>query len=146
MALQLELETGDQFGKRCAPRLLEPVLERCQTRTKLLGVGAAFYHPVVRIASAPRPVEVEAKEGEPPAAFQLPPVEFHQRALLLGEFESEFRQSFRQFPQIGLSIVLSLETNDAVIRIAPEEDASLAFPRHPLLDSQVLDEMKIDIS
>ena len=82
MPSQLTLEGGEEFAKRHAPRLLQPVLELAQACTELLGVGAAFHDPVVRIASAFHPVEVEAEEGEPSATFRLPPVEFDQRALL----------------------------------------------------------------
>ena len=92
------------------------------------------------------PVKVEAEESELSAAFSFPPVEFHQRALLFGELQSKLGQSFRQCPQVGLGIVFSLETNDAVIRITTEQHASLAFLGDVLLDPQVLDEVRVDVS
>ena len=145
-SLQLALERGDDLGKREAPRFLEPVLERRESSSELLRVGGAPHPPAFRIASAFRPIEVEAEEGELPAAFSFPPVEFHQRALLFGELQSELGQPFGQRPQVGLGIVFSLETNDAVIRITPEQHASLAFLGDIFLDPQVLDEVKIDVS
>ena len=102
VTLQLALEGGDDFGKRQAPRFLQPILQRRHCGTEFLGVGAAFHHPIVRIAPGFMPVEVEAQEGKLPAAFRLPPVEFNQRALLFGEFESELRQPNGQITQVGL--------------------------------------------
>ena len=134
------------YSEREASRFLEPVFERGESSSELLRVGGASHPPVVRIVSAFPPVEVEAEEGKLPAAFAFPPVEFHQRALLIGELQSKLGQSFGQCPQIGLGIVLSLETDDAVIRITPEQHASLAFLGDVFLDPQILDEVKIDVS
>ena len=144
-ALQLALERGDDLGKRKASRFLEPVLEGRESSSELLCVGGAFHPPVFRIVPAFSPVKVEAEESKLSTALSFPPIEFDQRALLIGELQSKLGQSFGQCPQIGLGIVLSLETNDAVIRITPEHDASLAFHDHHFLDPQVLNEVKIDV-
>jgi len=40
VTLQLALEGGDDFGKRKAPRLIQPVLRRRHCGTEFLGVGA----------------------------------------------------------------------------------------------------------
>ncbi len=115
VALQLAPEGGHEIGKPTAPVLLEPVLELGKPRTELLRVGGASHPPIVGIASALSPEEVETKESELSAAFSLPPVELDQRALLFSEFESEFREAHGQCPQIRLGIVLSFEADDTVV-------------------------------
>lgn len=73
-ALQLALEFGDKFGKRQASQSLEPFLERGQSGSELLGVGLASHSPIFGVVLALSPIEVEAEEGELPAAFSSPPV------------------------------------------------------------------------
>ena len=81
---QLVLERGDDLREREAPRFLQPVLERLEAVAELLGVGHTSHPPILRIVPASPPEEVEAEEGELPAALRFPPVELHQRALLVG--------------------------------------------------------------
>jgi hypothetical protein len=85
-AAQLVLERGDDFGHRKAPRFPEPAFVGFEAVAEFLGDGHAPRSPVVRIVRAFPPEEVEAEEGELPAAFAFASVEFDQRALLRGEF------------------------------------------------------------
>ena len=82
MALQLASEGGDEVRERSAPFLLDPVLEFGKSCTELLAVGATFDPPIVGIAPASVPIEVEAQEGELPAALRLPPVDLYDQRTL----------------------------------------------------------------
>ena len=146
VALKLSPQGGQDLAQPQAPRLLEPFLERGETGPELLPVGVARHFPMFGIAQGLAPEEVKAKEGEPPAGLRLPPVEFHQRALLDRQFESELGQPFGQFAQVCLCIVLPLEGHDAVIRITPEHDTPSAFLAYHLLDPQVLHKVQIDVA